>query len=272
MSNVINALLNMILVSIPEELFLTMMTLIFLKRFDLLDVRMWKHNIKWIMIPALPIALMINLFRYIVIIPKPLMTIINLIIFYLLLIYIIKKTSFNFIIKDYTKILVSFSLSFIIWGILESITCPLILYLMNKPIEFFNNNFLWNLMFSIPSRIFGYILIIYLVIRHNNIIKIKLFEVIFKNNFMSISIISFAILSNVFAVYILKLIGINKILEDKISLIEQMLITMSVLILPAIILFYILIQINFLLIKERQIHETYKNLVIQDDITFNVDE
>jgi len=51
MQGVTNALLNMILVSIPEELFLTVMTLIFLKRFDMLDIRMWRYNLKWIMIP-----------------------------------------------------------------------------------------------------------------------------------------------------------------------------------------------------------------------------
>lgn len=269
--NVMNALLNTILVSVPEEFFLVVMTLIFIKRFDLLDIRMWRQNIKWITIPVLPVAIMINIFRYIIVIPRPMMTIVNLILFYILMVYILRNNSYEFGKKEYRKLLVGFSLSFIIWGILESATVPIILFLMKKPLEFFNQNIMWNLMLSIPSRIFAFILITYLIVKHNNIMKIKVFEVISRNHFLLTSIVSFAIISNIISVYILKLIGTNRILENKMSLIEQMFITMGVIIFPAIILFWMLLLINYLLVKERQIQQTYKNLVIQDDFTSDVE-
>ena len=96
MQNVINALLNTILVSIPENIFLVTMTLIFLRRFDMLDVRMWKHSLKWIMMPVIPVAIMINLFRYIIIIPKPINSLLSLGIMIGLIVYIVIKNSYDF--------------------------------------------------------------------------------------------------------------------------------------------------------------------------------
>ena len=95
MQGVTNALLNTILVSIPEESFIVIMTLVFLRRFDMLDIRMWKHSLKWIMVPTLPVAIMINVFRYIVIIPKPLMSLTSFILMVVLIIYLIVKNSYD---------------------------------------------------------------------------------------------------------------------------------------------------------------------------------
>ena len=80
MQGVTNALLNMVLISLPEEIFVTCMTLILFKRFDLLDIRMWRRNIKWIIIPSLLMAMCISIFKYIIILPKLLTSIISLII------------------------------------------------------------------------------------------------------------------------------------------------------------------------------------------------
>ena len=271
MQNIVNALLNTVLVSIPEETFITVMTLIFLKRFDMLDLRMWKYNLRFIMTPVIPIAILINIFKYIIIISRPMITSINLFIFYLLIVFIVKRNSFTFDKKEYKKIIIGLSFSFIVWGILEGLTYPMIIFLTNKSLEFFNQNIGWNFMASIPSRLFGLIIISFLIIKHNNVVKIRLFEVISKNNFLLISIVSFSILFNIVTVYFIKLIGINRILEG-VSLFQQMVITMGVMILPALFLFYILLLINFLLVKEKQIQQTYENLVIQDDVMLDVED
>jgi len=272
MQGVTNALLNMILVSIPEELFLTVMTLIFLKRFDMLDIRMWRYNLKWIMIPIVLMGLNINIMRYILHYPKVIVSLSSLIIFSISITYVIRKNSFDFNKRTYGKIFIAIFLSFSVFSLLEGVTCPIILYLMNKSIEFFNNNILWNFVLSLPSRIFGFILIGLLVVRHNNVINIKIFETISKNKFMLYSIVLFAVISNIITVYILKLIGIDRVLEGRVSLIEQACIIMGSLIIPAIILSWMLLLINYLLVKERQIQQTYENLVMQDDVMLDVED
>ena len=272
MQGVINALLNFVLVSVSEELFLTSMTLILLKRFDMLDIRMWRYNLKWIMIPVVLMALDINITKYIFQFPKVVCSLSSLIIFIISFTYIIRKNSFEFKRREYGKIFICLLSSFVVFSFIEGCTCPLVLYLMNKPLEFFNNNILWNFVLSAPSRILGFMLIIFLIIKHNNIINIRIFDVIAKNKFLLRSIISFAITSIIISVYVLKLIGTNRVLESKVSILEQGFIIMGVLTIPAIILFWVLLLINFLLIKEKQIQQTYENLVMQDDITLDVED
>ena len=266
MQDVVNVLLNTVLVSIPEEIFLTVMTLIILKRFDMLDIRMWRQNLKWIMIPVLLVAILMNTFTLIPFISSSIGTIFVLVIFYTLMIYIIKQNSYDFANKDYWKILLSLSVSFFILGLLESLTVPLILFLLHKPLTFINDNSMWNFIVSIPSRILEFLIIIYLIIKHNNIVKIRMFDIITKNNFLLSSITSFAILSNVFAVYSIKLIGFDRILENKVPILGQVFVSMAILVVPAIIIFWALLLINYLSVREKSMKQTYESLAMQDDI------
>lgn len=64
MENVVNGLMNLILVSLPEEFIWCITVLIFLRRFDLLDKYRWKENIKWLAIPVLFSSISINLLRF----------------------------------------------------------------------------------------------------------------------------------------------------------------------------------------------------------------
>ena len=102
MHNLANITLNFFLVTIPEQLFLILMTLILTKKFGLLDVRMWRENLKWIMVPLIPISILISINEEIV--NNSIMTIANLIIFYIIITFIIKQNSDNFQFKDYKKI------------------------------------------------------------------------------------------------------------------------------------------------------------------------
>lgn len=272
MHDLTNALLNLILVSIPEELFLTSMTLILLKRFDMLDIRMWKYNLKWIMLPVLLMGLDVNITRYILDIPRVITSLSSLLIFFISFTYMIWKNSYELRRKDFRKIIISISLSFIIFGVLESITVPIVLFLTNKTLEFFNSNIMWNFMLSLPSRVFSFSLVIYLIIKYNSVVKIKVFDVISKNNFLLWSIVSFSILSNILAVYGIKLIGIDRILDNKVSMFGHIFISMSILVIPTIVLFWILLLINYIIVKEKQIQQTYESLVRQDDIMLDVED
>ena len=132
--NLANIALNFFLVTIPEQLFLILMTPILVKKFGLLDVRMWRENIKWIMVPLIPISILISINETIV--NSSIMTIINLIIFYIIITFTIKQNSDNFQPKDYKKIFFKFIISLFILGTLECITAPVMLFLLHKPLIF----------------------------------------------------------------------------------------------------------------------------------------
>ena len=259
-----NFLINFILTGIPEALFLVVMTLILLNKFGMLDIHMWKESLKWIMIPTTQTAIMTSIKQKII--PESAMTIICIIFLYILMIYIIKRNNNEFKNRDYIKILICLSGSFFILGVIESITAPLILYLLNEPLTFINNNIVWNFIASIPSRIIEYLIIAFVIIKNNNVVKIRIFEMIFKNNFLLVSVASFTILSNVFAGYAIKLVGADDILEGKVSMLGQIFISMGILVIPAIILFWILLLINYILVKQEQLQQAYENLAERDDI------
>ena len=271
MQELANAILHLILVSIPEELFLTITTLIFMKRFDMLDIQMWKLNFKSIMIPVLPVAIMINISRYVVVTYQPVMMIATIALFYIILVYILKQNSHAFSFRDYKKILMSLSFSFFILGLMESVTIPLILFLLNKSLTVINDSTMWNFIATVPSRVLEFLFVGFSIVKHNNVAKIKMFDEICKNNFLLFSVTFFVIIFNIIAIYSIKLIGIDRILQDKVSEFAQILISMSVLVIPAILLFYVLLLINFFLVKQKEIEQTYKNLVEQDDIMLDIE-
>ena len=269
-----NILFDLVLVTIPEQFFLVVMTLIFLKKFGILDVLMWKQNIKWIFIPVIPISIIEDINTFIITneLFSSILTVLNLIFFYILIVYVIKNNSDDFQMKDHRKIFLSLATSFLILGVLESVTVPLMILLLNKSLIFINSNATWNFIASIPSRIFESLILSFLIIKNNNVVKIRMFDVISKNNLLLVSTTTFVILSNIFAVYAIKLVGVNRILENKVSMFGQIVISMGILVVPALILFWVLLLINYILVKEKQIQQTYENLIRKDDVMLDVED
>ena len=266
MHNLANIALNFFLITIPEQLFLILMTLILTKKFGLLDVRMWRENLKWIMIPLIPISILISINEEIV--NNSIMTIANLIVFYIIITFVIKQNSDNFQFKDYKKIFFKFIISFFILGTLECITAPIMLFLLHKPLIFVQNNSFWYFIASAPSRIIEFLIIIILIVKNNNVVKFRLLDIISQSNFLYYSITIFVILSNVFAVYGIKLVGLDGILEEKVPMLIQIIISMSILVFPAIMLSWVLLIINQNTVRERSMQQACENLVNQDDISF----
>lgn len=93
LQSVINAVLNTIFVSIPESIISVLFILFLLKRNDLLDVYRWQYNLKQIMIVVLPIAVSVNLMRYILHTNNLAIFLITEVMLILLMIFIIKKNN-----------------------------------------------------------------------------------------------------------------------------------------------------------------------------------
>jgi len=74
----------------------------------------------------------------------------------------------------------------------------------------------------------------------------------------------------IISVYLIKLIGIDLILINK-SFIEQLIDVILIFTVPTVIITWILLMVNYVLKAEKRIQQTYENLVIQDDIMFDVE-
>jgi len=271
MQGVTNALLNTILVSIPEESFIVIMTLVFLRRFDMLDIRMWKHSLKWIMVPTLPVAIMINVFRYIVIIPKPLMSLASFILMTILIIFMIIKNSVVFDKKLLFKTIMFTILSFVVVGLIELLYYPISLSLLHKQMSYFNNNILYNLLLAIPTRVLQICIVAFIIMRKNNDIEINLFNTIVRNKFFTKSFIMMITIMLFVIIYMGKLLMFDNILVE-LQVIDQLFIVLIVIVTPIILITWFLMFVNYLLTKEKQIQQTYENLVMQDDVMLDVED
>ena len=143
--DITNALLNFLLVSVLEEFVWLLITIILLKRFDLLDRYRWKESMREFLIPILPTALYINLSRYVLHMPRIIILFGCIFIFYGLTLYIIKKNSFIDEKLPYLKILMFVFIGILIIGITELIYMPIILYIIQQPVTIMNQNILMNL-------------------------------------------------------------------------------------------------------------------------------
>jgi len=271
MQGVTNALLNFILVSVPEETVIVILTLIFLKRFDMLDIRMLKYNLKILFIPILPVAIIVNLFRYIIIIPRPIMSLSAISLMSILLVYIIIKNSYTVTRRVIIKTIIFTVLSFITVGLIETLYYPITLIMLHKEMAFFDNNILYNFLISLPGRILEVCVISYIIVKRNNQIPINLFNTVIRNKFFTNSFIFIMVFSLFVIIYMAKLIIINNIFNN-LNLFDQLIINIIVMAIPTLLITWFLIFINYLLTKEKQIQQTYENLVTQDDVMLDVED
>ena len=268
MQSFINALLNMFFVSLPEELFVVSIVLIFIGRDDLLDLRMWKDNIKWVSIPAIGMSFIISFSRFINI-SKPLSQITGMILLYLLILVVIKNNNLLQEKTKYFKILFYTALGFAIISILESYY-PLILTLTKTTILYINTHFIYNFLCALPARVIEYSILVYLLVKKRDDVKIRLFDIILKNNFLKRSMVSLLIGVTITTMYLIKLIGIDLILIN-LSFSEQLIIVVMMFIIPTITITFILLIVNYILKVEKRIQQTYENLAMQDIVMDDVE-
>jgi len=269
MQSLTNSLLNMFFVSLPEELFVVAMVLICIGKDDLLDIRMWKENLKWVILPAIGMSFIVSFAKFINI-PKPYNQIVGMIVLYGLLIVVVIN---NNIIKDeikYIKIFAYTLLAFVIIAILESGYYPLICSLTKTTIIYINSNFIYNFLSALPARAIEYSILVYLLVKRKDDIKIKLFNIILRNNFLKKSMIGLLVSIAFIIIYLIKLIGIDLVLEN-LPFAEQLFDTILIFIIPTIAITWMLLIVNHTLKSERRSQQTYENLATQDNVMDDVD-
>lgn len=199
--SVINAVLNTIFVSIPESIISVLFILFLLKRNDLLDVYRWRYNLKQIMIVVLPIAISVNLMRYILHTNNLAIFIITEMMLILLMIYIIKKNNVLQEKINYLKIIIYVLLAdFILIITTESLCVLVTTTILNTTIEAVNENIWLNIVLSIIPRSLQILFISLCIYKQNVGSIVNYIELILKNKVLSISMGIFlitVIISNV---------------------------------------------------------------------------
>lgn len=255
MENILNALLNTIFVSIPEESVWVAIVLVGLRRFDLLDWRRWKENIKWLAIPIIPTAIMSNILRYVIKVPAPVMTTTTILVLCSSIIYIVMITdTLNITKKSKTllffKTILLFLLSTVIMCLTELSYFPILLFLENISANIINENILNNFLFSFPSRVLQIIILIYIIYNKTFNIKFKQILLIFKDKFLMTMLSVCALITILMILFLVNTLG-NNIFINNYSNTLKILVATMIFILPTI--FFGIVIANYIYYNSKYI-------------------
>lgn len=268
MSNIVNGLMNFLLVSVPEESIWVLITLIFLKRFDLLDRHRWKENLRWIIIPVILSSLSINILRYIINAPRLTISLTAILTIYIGIIIILKSR--NVLnekipyIKTFMFVLINFAVLIVL---VESLYLPLFLKYFQLSINEINNIWMINFILSVPARLIQFLAIILVLSVQNKQIYLNLISSILSDKKISLIIICFVLILIIFWTLLIEILGDYAIISQ-INLNQQLLYSVSLLIVPSILLFLMLLLIVIFIDKINKLNKSHQNMfdMLDDDI------
>lgn len=211
-------IINTLLVSIPEELFLVMFILIMLGEFEYWKEDECKKIINnWdysrILIPTIVAALLSNILRY-TIVDFDISTPVSIIVFYILIILTNDIFGDASCAKWMGKAFIFLIFGSLIMFVIEFSYIPFVLYSSGKSINEINNDVMLNFVVSIPSRLIEFIIIAVFIIKKRTLMKAKIIGLIFENRILATFTIVIAIFSFSIALLMAKLIGYEKVLGN----------------------------------------------------------
>jgi len=218
-------ILNIILVSIPEEIFFVAFALMIQKRYDLLKPT--RKNVLRFFVPVLSLAFLSNVLRTFLEVTVDFMPIIAIFILFIstALVYNMRNT------KQLLKVFASYILSYLVVSIIQLSYIPLLLNATGIDANELNNYGLLLVLISLPERVIECCILAYLMSKRASLIKINIFKEVLRNKTISIVTISVFILNVVFVTLMGKLVFFNHILSE-LRIVAQFVAIEGVLIFP----------------------------------------
>lgn len=183
-------IINTLFVSIPEEIYWVMFTLILAGEFEYWKEPECKKLIhSWdygrILIPAVIAALLSNILRYAGL-DFGFISLIPLAVCYIAIVLTNDVFGDASALKWMGRVFIFFIIGFMSIGISEFIYVPFILYGTGKTIQEINNDILINFLVSIPAKIIQFSILLYFVSRKRTLLKGNLFSHIFSSPVLSV--------------------------------------------------------------------------------------
>ncbi|KMT22915.1 hypothetical protein [Clostridium cylindrosporum] len=176
-------LLNMILISIPEELVITLMTIMWIGRYDLLDrYSIRKNLIKIMIVVVVPCVVIFSTNIFVLKLDMHLRVITNVTIFSILMLILLKS-------KDVKKV-TSFSLMvFVLIFIQDIITFLIVVYLLKIDVSTLDFYPGVNFLITLPERIIQYGIVYFLYLKKNALVSVDVARLWRDNQFYRSSIL-----------------------------------------------------------------------------------
>jgi len=271
--SITNAIMNFLLVSLPEESIWLISTLILMKRFDLLDKYMWRDKIKYLALPVFLSSISINFLKYIIVAPRLVISISAILTIYVGIIYILKIPENNMLNEKIPYFKILFYVLLNLAGLIilvEYLYAPIFLIYIKKSI--IEINYMWNMNFllSIPARVIQFFIIIIILIIQNKKTYVNIMQSIFSDKKITITVTSFISILIIFWIILIDIFGKYNIMSQfKIN--QQIILNILLLIVPSILLMLMIYLIVLFIEQINRIQMSHRNMfddILDDDINY----
>ena len=235
---VITIILNIVLASIPEEMFLVIFPLIVMKRYDLLALK--KANILRIATIVVITAVSTSLLRAASIMDANYTPVYSLFLIFLLMIFLFGiKTP-----KGVLKAFLSVCAAFLAVLAMEILIFPVLNSIPGFNAEEANKPGLLTIVLSIPERVMQIILVAMLLLKRKSFMKLGFFKVITRNKPLAYIAGGLVIFNLIFLYIMFRLIFFNNILAGM-EAVTQVLVVVLVIVFPLLNMSVLLGVINY---------------------------
>jgi hypothetical protein len=263
MTNIINFLINIVFISIPEEFFIAFLILFFIKIFriknhDYFDIHnnFVKKNIRLFLYSVLPMAILSN-FLSNMNIDLILLTFIGIFATTLSIVFYLKN-------KSFLQNALIFVITFVVLGILyteEGIISQIISSITYLDFAYYKND-IWSLvLISLFYRAIEYAFVGYIIFKKNSIIKVNVLKTIIKSKILLSVCCTYVILNVVALIVFCKCVVMGDILTG-IDPTLKLMITLGVFILIIFDICSMWLTASLIQIKERYKYKYGKELKI----------
>ncbi len=230
-------LINTLLVSIPEELFWVMFTLVAMGEFEYWREEECKKLLnEWdyvrVFVPVISVALISNILRYSGL-DFGFISFIPLIIMYVTIVLTGDILNDAKAVRWMGRAFVFMMLGYIIMGISEITYVPFILYGTGKTINEINQNLLLNFLLTLPSRAIQYTILIYFIAKKRTLLKGNVFNHIFSSTLLTVSITILTVFDFFVLFFAVKIIVYERVLIDM-PLVSQIISTSMIVLFPIV--------------------------------------
>ncbi len=237
---------NIMLISIPEEVFLVMFTLMLLRIFnqayeiELVNAQQVtgykeyfnifsKKDILRIGICSVPVAVLSNVLREVRIDENLIFLISTFSIFALIL--IVFKQYYSY--KDIIKTFLSSVCSFLLFLIIEFSYVLVIMYVTHKEVSYFNTSVLQKFILFLPERVVEYAIISFLLLKKASFSRARVVKSVLSSKVLTILVIIMLVFNSAILLILGKIIGFNQVLINLPDF-EQILVIVGCFLFPTI--------------------------------------
>lgn len=258
LNEIIQALSVFSCITVPETVVMVMFTYIILGRHDLLDKYNLNHTIKQMSISVIPSALLLNLFIYVLKISAGFSKLMDFVLLYFLLLYVVNKNNYQNVIRYKIKILISLVCGYLFIAIIEAVYLYFLLNVTHQTFSMIANNLNIFLLASVPLRVVEFTAITLILLYKNKKKSTNILKIVLKNKTLLFLTVPTSVMILIEILYIVHLMLWRDILLNMALFDQLIFIIMFLFLIPSLLISWMYYFIIYFIKQENSLQQLYQ--------------